>query len=131
MINFWVLYMLVYAVFLDVWTCKNWKYIFLRYGGYKCTNIFSIIEICLWVTQCQVCIYWKRKYFSSCVSSTYFCVRFVSFSFSPPPKFSPNFFSQNVFCFSYFYRGRKLFLKPMLFLGGIVALNGGSCLYCL
>ena len=41
--------------------------------------------------------------------------------FSPPPKFSPKlFFSQNLICFSYFYRGRRFFLKPYV-------VHRGSC----
>ena len=46
-------------------------------------------------------------------------------------NFPQNYFSQNLFCFSYFYRGEKLFLQPMLFIGGVVALHWGSCLYFL
>ena len=51
---------------------------------------------------------------------------FFKFGFFPPHLLN---FTQNFFCFSYFCRWRKLFLKHMLFIGGVVARHRGSCLY--
>ena len=45
--------------------------------------------------------------------------------------FFQSYFSQNLFCFAYFYRGRKLVLKPMLFIRRVITLRRGSCLYFL
>ena len=54
------------------------------------------------------------------------------FSFPHLLNFPQNYFFQNLFCFSYFYWGRKLFFfKPMLFFRGVVALHKGSCIYFL
>ena len=70
--------------------------------------------ICLWVTWYQACIYWKREYLYSCVSSNFLLLGLCIFIF--PHLLN---FPQNLFCFSYFYRGRKMFLKLLLFIGGV------------
>ena len=51
----------------------------------------------------------------------------LCFYFSSPPIFSPKL----VLFFLYFYMGRMLFLKPMLFIGGVLAIHRGSWLYFL
>ena len=69
--------------------------------------------------------YIKRENICINVNSQFFCF-FVWFVFFFPHllNFPQNCFSQDLFCFSYFYRGRKLFLK-------LVAFHWGSCLYFL
>ena len=62
----------------------------------------------------------KERIFVFMCNLNFFLVWFVCIYFSPPPKFS--YFSQNLFCFSYFYRGRNLFLKPMLFIGRVASI---------
>ena len=102
---------------------------------------------CVVLTDCawRVCMY---LYMGHIVSSLYIlkerifvfmCILFffffgllcVSLFFPYLLNFPQNYSFQNMFCFSYFYRGRKLFLKPMLFIWGVVILHKESCLYFL
>ena len=157
MINFLVLYILVYAIFLDVWTVENWKYFFeiwwiihvqifsLKHIAYF-LNLYIYIYIYLWDLYCIVltdCA-WKCLHasvygshsvkFSSCVSSTYFLLGLCLFSFPHLLNFPQSCcFSKNLFCFSYIFMGGggEMFLKPVLFIGGVVAFHKGSCLYFL
>ena len=81
----------------------------------------------------------RENIFSSCVSSTQFFFKtwFMSFYLSPPPLFFPKtVFSQNLFCFSYFYRGREIFFnlcdsygEMLLFIGGVVSIFSYSVAY--
>jgi len=61
----------------------------------------------------------------------FFKVWYVLIYFSYLLHFSQSYFSQNLFCFSYFYRGRKLVLKLVLFIRRVIALHRGSCFYFL
>ena len=64
---FWVMYFLVYA-FLCV-NCR--KYFFLRdMMDNQCANIFSTYATVYGSHSVMFAFYWKREYFSSCVSST-------------------------------------------------------------
>ena len=148
MINFLVLYILVYAIFLDVWIVENWKYFFeiwwiihvqifsLKHIAYF-LNLYIYIYLwdlyCIVLTDCawkclHASVYGSHSVkFSSCVSSTYFLLGLCLFSF--PHLLN---FPQNVFFFFFFsLRGRKLYLKFMLFIGGFVVVHRGSCLYSL
>ena len=83
----------------------------------------------------------RENIFSSCVFSTQFfkknlvCV----FLFIPTPFIFPkNCFSQNLFCFSYFYRGRKVFFnlsgsqgELLLFIEGVVSIFYRVELFCI
>ena len=70
---------------------------------------------CLWVTQCHLCILLKERIFFLHVYpqlSFFFKNLVCVFLFIPTPFIFPqNCFSQNLFCFSYFYRGRSLFFN--------------------
>ena len=78
---------------------------------------------CLWVTQCHVCILLKEKIFflhaypqlSFFLKKLGLCVLL----FIPTPFIFPqNCFSQNLFCFSYFYRGINFFFLTFVVLRG-------------
>ena len=80
----------------------------------------------------------KDRIFFSCVSSSqFFKVWFVCLYFPHLLKFPQNCFSQNLFCFSYFYRGRKVFFnlcgsqKELLFVtGGVVSIFYRAGFFC-
>ena len=84
----------------------------------------------------------RENIFSSCVSSTQFFFFFKNlvyvFLFIPTPFIYPqNCFFQNLFCFSYFYRGRKVFFnlcgsqgELLLFIGGVVSIFYRVELFC-
>ena len=78
----------------------------------------------------------RENIFSSCVSSTQFFLKNLVcvFLFIPTPFIFP----QNFFCFSYFYRGRKVFFnlcgsqgELLLFIGGVVSIFYRIELFCL
>ena len=62
-----------------------------------------------------------------CTLDLFFKFSLCFFIFPHLQNFPQNHFSQNLFCFFLFYRGGggKLFLKPMLFIRGFVALHRG------
>ena len=53
LINFWVLYILVHAIYLDVWIVKNWEFffLFLFFEIWWIVNvkIFSLLMRLIWV----------------------------------------------------------------------------------
>ena len=127
-----------FSKYLDKWkyNIACWIFISLRSIlhslNWLCLEAFACI--CSWVTLCQDCIYWKREYLYSCASVHFFLfLKFdlCLFIFPHLLHFSQSYFSQNLFCFSYFYRGRKLVLKPVLFIRRVITLHRGSCLYFL
>ena len=69
----------------------------------------------------------ENIFFFMCILNLVFFLKLgLCLFFIPTPFIFPqNCFSQNLFCFSYFYRGRKVFF----YLGGVVTLHKGSCLY--
>ena len=76
----------------------------------------------------------KERIFVFMCILTFFCfLKFglCLFIFPHLLDFSQSYFSQNLFCFFYFYRGRKLVSKPVLFIRRVIALHRGSCLYYL
>ena len=104
--------------------CELQKIFFLRdIMDNQCANLYSCN--CLWVVQCYVCILLKdRIFFLHVYPQLRFFYKetwFMSFYLSPPLFiFLKTIFSQNLFCFSYFYRGRKVFLT-------FVVLRGSCC----
>ena len=50
--------------------------------------------------------------------------------FSPPSTFSQKLFFPNLLCFSYSYRGRKLFLKFVLFIGWVASIFYRADFFC-
>ena len=89
---------------------------------------------CFWVTVSSLHLLKERIFFFMCILNLvfFFFLKFGVCVFIYPHLlyFPQNCFFQNLFCFSYFYRGRKLFLKSMLFIG-VVVLHRESCLYFL
>ena len=135
------MYSLVYAISM----CELQKIFFLRdMMDNQCANIFSTQCNCLWVTQCHVCILLKERIFFLHVYprlSFFFFLKknlVCVFLFIPTPFIFPqNCFSQKLFCFSYFYRGRKVFFylcgsqgELQLFIGGVVSIFYRVELFC-
>ena len=75
----------------------------------------------------------ERIFVFMCILTFFLFLKFglCLFIFPHLLHFSQSYFSQNLFCFSYFYRGRKLVLKPVLFIRRVITLHRGSCLYFL
>ena len=78
----------------------------------------------------------ERIFFFMCILNLiFFKIRFVCFSFPHLLIFLQNCFSKILFCFSYFYRGRSLFLilvihrgSFLLFIGRVVSIFSYSLL---
>ena len=99
---------------------------------------FAVISLIIFIVPCLHFIE-RQNIFSSCVSSTQFkkkkkkkknlvCV----FLFIPTPFIFPqNYFSQNLFCFSYFYRGRNCFLTFVVLRGSCCSSQGKLSLFLL
>ena len=87
-------------------------------------QIFSLLNATVYGSHSAMfAFYWKREYFFfMCILNLVFFLNLVCvFLFIPTPFIFPqNCFSQNLFCFSYFYRGRKVFLT-------FVVLRGSCC----
>ena len=107
LINFWAMYFLVYAFFY-VWTVEN---IFLKRYDNQCANIFFTHATVFGSHSAMFAFYWKKEYFFfMCILNLIFFSLVCVFLFFPTPFIFPqNCFSQNLFCFSYFYRGRNFF----------------------
>ena len=88
--------------------------------------------------------YWKREYFFfMCILNLVFFfflkkkLDLCLFIYPDPFIFPQNCFSQNLFCFSYFNRGRKFFFnlcdsegELLLFIGGVVSISYKVELFC-
>ena len=98
---------------------------------------------CLWVIQCHVCILLKERIFFLHVYPQlsffffFFKLGLCLFIYPHPFIFPQNCFSQNLFCFSYFYRGRKFVFnlcdsqgELLLFIGGVVSISYRVELFC-
>ena len=99
---------------------------------------------CLWVTQCHVCILLTEKIFFLHVypQHSFFFFFFLKlglclFIYPHPFIFLQNYFSQNLFCFSYFYRGINFVYlccsqgELLLFIRGVVSIFYRVELFCL
>ena len=114
----------IYAEFLYYW---DLYYIVLTNCAWKCLHASvhgSQIVKFAYIERENICIH---------VYPHLIFLKFVLYFFIFPYllNFHQSCFFQNLFCFSYFYWGRKLFLKPILFIGGVFALQRGNCLYFL
>ena len=94
----------------------------------QCANIFSTHATIYGSHSAMFAFIERENIFSSCVSSTLFFFKTwdVSFYLSPTPLFFP----KTCFVFPIFIGG-EIFFQPLWFLGGVVALHKGSCLYFL
>ena len=114
------MYFLVYAIFI----CELQKIFFLRdMMDNQCANIFSTHATVYGSHSAMFAFYLKREYFFfMCILNLVFkfglCVFIFPTSYIFPQN---NFFPKHLFCVSYFYRGRSLFLTFVL--------HRGSCLY--
>ena len=73
-----------------------------------CLEVFSCI--CSWVIYYQVCIYWKREYLYSCVSSPNFLKFGLCFFIFPHIlNFPKNVFPKTCFVFPIFIGGESCF----------------------
>ena len=98
------MYFLVYAIFM----CELQKIFFLRdMMDNQCANIFSTHAFVYGSHSVKFTFIGRENFFFLSVSSTY-----VSFSFSPPPKFFP----KHVF-----------FFFPIFIGGTFVVLRGSYC----
>ena len=117
---FWAMYFLVYAIFM----CELHKIFFLRdMLDNQCANIFSTHAIVYGHIVSCLHLLKERIFFFICILNLVFKFGLCLFTFPLLLNFSQNCFSQNLFCFSYFYRRRSLFLTFVV--------HKGCCLYFL
>ena len=97
--------------------CVNWgKYFFFEIWWIIIVQIFSLLDLSskdhmfMGHIVSNLHILKERVFFFMCILNLFFLSLVCVSLFSPPPKFSPKLFFPNVFCFSYCYRGRNLFL---------------------
>ena len=88
------------------------------------TNLLEVfVCICLWVSHIASSLHILKErifvfmYILNLFFFFFFSLVCVSLYFSPPPKFSRNYFFQNLFYFSYFYRRgvASIFYRAYLF----------------
>ena len=101
---------------------------------------FTVISLIIFIVPCLHFIE-RQNIFSSCVSSTQFFKKkrklgLCLFIYPHPLYFSPKLFFPKLVLFFLFLQGEKLFFnlcgsqgELLLFIGGVVALHRGSCLY--
>ena len=93
----------------------------------QCANIFSTHVTIYRSHNAMFAFYWKREYFFLlCILNLVFFFKLGLCLFIYP---HPLYFPQNLFCFSYFYRGRNFFY-PLWFLGGVVSISYRVELFC-
>ena len=98
--------------------CELQKIFFLRdIMDNQCANIFSNHAIVYGSHSVKFAFIERDNIFLQ-VNPHFFCL--CLFIYPRLLNFPLNCFSQNLFCF---YRGRKMFLKPMLIIGGVVSLS--------
>ena len=97
LINFWVMYFLVYAIFM----CELQKIFFLSdMMDNQCTNIFSTHATVYGSHSVMFAFIERKNIFLHVYPQLSFSVWHVFFYFSPPSKFSPKlFFLTLVLCF--------------------------------
>ena len=120
------MYFLVYAIFM----CKLQKIFFLRdMMDNQCANIFSTYATVYGSYSAMFAFYWKREYFFfMCILHLFFFFKLGLCLFIYP---TPFIFSQNFFCFSYFYRGRNFFLTFVVLRGSCCSSQGELSLFSL
>ena len=121
------MYFLVYAFFM----CELQKIFFLRdMMDNQCANIFSTHAIVYKLHSVKFAFIEREYFFHVYPQLSFFknlvCVFFLILT---PFIFPKNCFSQILFCFSYFYRGRNCFFnlcgsqgELLLFIGGVVSI---------
>ena len=96
-------------IFLDVWNLENWKYIFWDTMDYY-VQIFSLLmRLFMGHIMSSLHLLKERIFFFMCILNLVFKFGLCLFIYPHLRNFPPNCFFQNMFCFSYFYRGRKDF----------------------
>ena len=102
---------------------------YIKYFSYK---IWWIINVQIFSQLMQLfmghivsCLHLLKEkiFFFMCILNLVFQFGLCLFIYPHLLNFFQNFFSQNLFCFSYFYRGRNFFLTFVV--------HRGSCLYFL
>ena len=110
----------------------------------QCANIFSTHTTVYGSHSAMFAFFWQRKYFFfMCILNIVFFFFFKKklglylFIYPHPFIFLQNYFSQNLFCFSYFYRGINFVYlcysqgELFLFIRGVVSIFYRVELFCL
>ena len=115
---------LVYVIFM----CELQNVFFLRdMMDNQCANIFST-HVTVYGSRSVKFAYIERENIFLQVNPHFFQYGLCLFIYPHLLNFPLNCFSQNLFCFSYFYRGRNLFnfcgsqQELLLFIGGVVSI---------
>ena len=117
------MYFLVYAIFM----CELQKIFFLRdMMDNQCANIFST-HATVYGSHSVKFAYIERE---NIFLHGYPQLLFFFLVFPHLLNFFQNCFLQNLCCFPYFYRGRKLFLKSMLFIRGVPSIFYWAYVLC-
>ena len=128
------MYFLVYAIFM----CELQKIFFLRdMIDNQCANIFTTHATVYGSHSVMFAFIESENIFLHVYSQLNF-LSLVCESFFPHLLIFPqNCFSQNMFCFSYFYRGKKVFFnlccsqrELLLFTGGVASILYRARFFC-